>query len=86
MTTRRVTWRRSDAVETDEQCTISIRESGLSLVGTIIGAEGGRPVRVEYRVLTDSKGATTAVHVRDLRGFEQRTIAKSFRVIGLRSL
>ncbi len=75
MTTRRVTWRRSDAVETDEQCTVSIRDSGLSLVGTVIGSEGGRPVRVEYRVLTDAKGLTTAVHVRDLRGFEQRTIA-----------
>ena len=44
-------------------------------MGTVIGAEGGRPVRVEYRVLTDAKGLTTAVHVRDLRGFEQRTIA-----------
>ena len=75
MTTRRVNWRRSDSVETDEQCTVSIRDSGLSLVGTVIGAEGGRPVRVEYRVLTDANGNTTAVHVRDLRGFEQRTIA-----------
>ena len=32
MTTRRVNWRRSDSVETDEQCTVSIRDSGLSLV------------------------------------------------------
>jgi hypothetical protein len=75
MTTRRMTWRRSDEVETDEHCTASIRESGLSLVGTVIGAHGARPIRVEYRVLTDSKGLTTAVHVRDLRGFEQRTLA-----------
>jgi hypothetical protein len=75
MTTRRMTWRRSDEVETDEHCTASIRDSGLSLVGTVIGAEAARPVRVEYRVLTDSKGVTTAVHVRDLRGFEQRTLA-----------
>lgn len=75
MTTRRVTWRRSDQVESDEQCTISMRDSGLSLVGTVIGAEGGRPVRVEYRVLTDARGLTTAVHIRDLRGFEQRTLA-----------
>jgi hypothetical protein len=70
-----MTWRRSDEVETDEHCTASIRESGLSLVGTVIGAQGARPVRVEYRVLTDSKGLTSAVHVRDLRGFEQRTLA-----------
>src|SRR4051794_16602086 len=75
MTTRRLTWRRSDEVETDEHCTASMRDSGLSLVGTVIGAEAGRPVRVEYRVLTDEKGLTTAVHVRDLRGFEQRTLA-----------
>ena len=70
-----MTWRRSDEVETDEHCTASIRDSGLSLVGTVIGAEGARPIRVEYRVLTDSKGLTTAAHVRDLRGFEQRTLA-----------
>jgi hypothetical protein len=75
MTTRRMTWRRSDEVETDEHCTASIRDSGLSLVGTVIGSEGARPVRIEYRVLTDSKGLTTAAHVRDLRGFEQRTLA-----------
>lgn len=75
MTTRRMTWRRSDEIETDEHCTASIRDSGLSLVGTVIGAEAAQPVRVEYRVLTDSKGLTTAAHVRDLRGFEQRTLA-----------
>ena len=75
MTTRRMTWRRSDEIEADEHCTASIRDSGLSLVGTVIGAEAGRPVRVEYRVLTDSKGLTTAAHVRDLRGFEQRVLA-----------
>jgi hypothetical protein len=70
-----MTWRRSDEVETDEHCTASIRDSGLSLVGTVIGAEAARPVRVEYRVLTDAKGLTTAAHVRDMRGFEQRTLA-----------
>ena len=74
MTTRRVAWRRSDEVETDEHCTLSRRDSGLSLVGTVLGSEGGAPVRVEYRVLTDPAGFTTAVHVRDLRGFEQRTL------------
>jgi hypothetical protein len=75
VTTRRVAWRRSDEVEADEHCTLSLRETGLSLVGTVIGAEGGLPVRVEYRVLADRAGLTTATHVRDLRGFETRTIA-----------
>ena len=70
-----MTWRRSDEVETDDHCTASIRDSGLSLVGTVIGAEAARPIRVEYRVLTDAKGLTTAAHVRDLRGFEQRVLA-----------
>jgi hypothetical protein len=75
MTTRRVAWRRSDEVETDEHCTLTLRDGGLSLVGTVLGAEGGVPVRIEYRVLADGAGMTTAAHVRDLRGFEQRTIA-----------
>jgi hypothetical protein len=75
VTTRRVAWRRSDEVEADEHCTLSLRETGLSLVGTVIGAEGGLPARVEYRVLADRAGLTTAAHVRDLRGFETRTIA-----------
>jgi uncharacterized protein len=74
MTTRRVAWRRSDEVETDEHCTLTIRDSGLSLVGTVLGADGGLPARVEYRVLADRAGFTTAVHVRDLRGFETRTV------------
>jgi len=75
MTTRRVAWRRSDEVEADEHCTLTLRDTGLSLVGTILGAESGLPVRIEYRVLADRAGMTTAVHVRDLRGFETRTIA-----------
>ena len=74
MTTRRVAWRRSDEVQTDEHCTLTQRDTGLSLVGTVLGAEGGSPVRIEYRVLTDGDGLTTAAHVRDLRGFEQRTL------------
>jgi hypothetical protein len=74
MTTRRVAWRRTDEVATDEHCTLTLRDSGLSLVGTVLGAEGGTPVRIEYRVRTDGAGLTTAVHVRDLRGFEQRTL------------
>jgi uncharacterized protein len=75
MTTRRVAWRRSDETETDEHCTLSLRDGGLSLVGTVLGAEGGLPVRIEYRVLADGAGVTTAAHVRDLRGFEARTMA-----------
>ncbi len=74
MTTRRVAWRRSDEVEADELCTLTVRDNGLSLVGTVMGAEGGLPVRVEYRVLADRAGMTTAAHVRDLRGFETRTL------------
>ncbi len=74
MTTTRVAWRRSDEVSTDEHCTLTVRGGGLSLVGTVLGAEEGVPVRIEYRVLADAAGLTTAVHVRDLRGFEQRTL------------
>ena len=74
MSTRRVAWRRSDEVATDEHCTLTQRDSGLSLVGTVLGSEGGVPVRIEYRVLADAEGLTTAAHVRDLRGFEQRTL------------
>lgn len=74
MTTRRVSWRRTDEVQVDEHCAISVRDGGLSLVGTVLGAEGGIPVRIEYRMLADAAGATTAVHVRDLRGFLQRTL------------
>ena len=74
MSTRRVAWRRSDEVQTDEHCTLTQRDTGLSLVGTVLGAEDGAPVRIEYRVLTDGAGMTTAAHVRDLRGFEQRTL------------
>jgi hypothetical protein len=75
MTTRRVAWRRSDETETDEHCTLTVRDSGLSLVGTVLGAEAGSPVRIEYRVLADGAGLTTATHVRDLRGFETRMLA-----------
>lgn len=74
MTTMRVAWRRSDDVAVDEHCTLTLRDGGLSLVGTVLGAEGGLPIRIEYRVLADGAGSTTAVHVRDLRGFETRTI------------
>jgi hypothetical protein len=42
MTTRRVAWRRSDEVETDEHCTLTVRDGGLSLVGTVLGADEAR--------------------------------------------
>ena len=74
MTTTRVAWRRSDEVEADEFCTLSVRDSGLSLIGTVLGAERGEPVRIEYRVLADGGGLTTAAHVRQLRGFDERTV------------
>ena len=75
MTTRRVAWRRSDEIETDEWCTLAVRDTGLSLVGTVIGSESGRPVRVEYRVFADGSGATSAVHVREWIGFDQHVLA-----------
>ena len=74
MTTLRVAWRRTDEVLADEHCTLAVRGSGLSLIGTVLGSEGGVPVRTEYRVLADAAGLTTAVHVRDQRGFDQRTL------------
>jgi uncharacterized protein len=74
MATRRVSWRRTDEIETDEHATLTIRDTGLSLVGTVIGADGGVPLRVEYRILTDGNGMTTAAHIRDMRGFEQRAL------------
>jgi len=70
-----VAWRRTDEVLADEHCTLTVRDSGMSLIGTVLGSEGGVPVRVEYRVLADGAGLTTAAHVRDLRGFEQRTLS-----------
>jgi len=75
MTTRRVAWRRSDEIEADEHCTLAIRDGGLSLVGTVMGADAGVPFRVEYRVMAGRDGLTTAVHVRDLRGFGTRTVS-----------
>ena len=74
MTSRRVSWQRVDETPTDEVCGMSVRDSGLSLVGTVLGAEGGVPLRIEYRVLTDAAGLTTAVHVRQQLGFGQQTL------------
>jgi hypothetical protein len=39
VTTTRVAWRRSDEIEADEFCTLSVRGGGLSLVGTILAAD-----------------------------------------------
>jgi hypothetical protein len=74
MTTRRVSWRRSDEVEADEWCTLVVRDAGLSLVGTVIGSQGGVPLRVEYRVFAEPDGPTTGVHVRQWHGFDLRSI------------
>jgi hypothetical protein len=74
VTTRRVAWRRTDEVLADEHCTLAVRDGGLSLIGTVLGSEDRVPVRVEYRVLADGTGLTSAVHVRDLRGFDQRAL------------
>jgi uncharacterized protein len=71
--TRRVAWRRSGPVEVDEICTLTVRPSGISMVGTILGADDALPVRVDYSVVTDAAGFTTEAQVRDLRGFEQRS-------------
>ena len=66
-------WRSDDG--TIEHCALTLRDSGCSLVGTVLGVADGLPVRIEYRVLTDAAGLTTAAHVRQLRGYEQRTLA-----------
>src|SRR5918992_6152299 len=74
MATRRVAWRRNDEVETEELLTMTIRDAGLSLVGTVLGAESGVPLRIEYRVMADGSATTKAAYIRDLRGFEQREL------------
>lgn len=74
MTSRRVAWQRIEDLPGDEQCTLSIRDGRLSLIGTLLGAHEGTPVRVEYRILTDGGGLTSAVHLRLQRGFELRTL------------
>jgi uncharacterized protein len=81
MTTRRASWRRSDEVQTDDQCTLTVRDAGLSLVGTVLGADGGVPVRIEYRVLADGHGLTRAANIRSLHGFTSgvMTLARDAR-------
>ncbi len=75
MTSTRVTWRRTDEVVTDEHCTLAVRAGGLSLIGTVIGADQGDPIRIEYRVVADGAGLTTAAHIRQVRGFGTHAIA-----------
>ena len=67
-------WRRSGEIEAHEHCTVSVRDSGMSLVGTVLETDTGVPVRIEYRVMADARGFTTAAHVRQVQGFEQRAI------------
>lgn len=86
MATRRVTWRRTDEIETDEHANLTIRDTGLSFVGTVLGAEGGVPIRIEYRVMTDGSGVTTATHVRESRGFGQRALTLERTAKGVWSL
>jgi len=74
MTTRRVVWRRTDEIPADEHCTLSVRDGGLSLVGTVLGSDAGVPIRIEYRVQAAGTGHTAAVHVRQTHGFSQRTL------------
>jgi uncharacterized protein len=69
-----VAWRRTDEILADEHCTLTVRPGGLSLIGTVLGSEEGLPIRIEYRILADGAGLTSAVHVRDLRGFDQRAL------------
>jgi uncharacterized protein len=75
MTTTRIAWHRSGEIEAHEHCTMSLRDSGLSLVGTVLQTEAGVPMRIEYRVMVDARGFTTAAHVRQVRGFEQTAVA-----------
>ncbi len=56
MTTRRAAWRRSDEVETDEHCTLTLRDSGLALVGTVL----------EHRLLLSSEAMMRGVNPADV--------------------
>ncbi|MCB2175718.1 MAG: putative glycolipid-binding domain-containing protein [Actinomycetales bacterium] len=72
MTTRLVAWRQSGATQADEHCRLDLRASGVSLEGTVLGAQGGIPVRAQYRVIAGSDGLTATVHVRFHRGLSRR--------------
>lgn len=73
--TWRLAWHRAGPAAFHEHCTVDARSVGLSIHGTVLGAEDDLPVRVDYMVLTDDAGLTTQVHVTDVRGFERRSVA-----------
>ncbi len=52
-TSRLVAWRRSGTTQTDEHCRVTLGPRGISLQGTVLGAEGGSPVRIDYLVVAD---------------------------------
>lgn len=56
-------WRQSGTTQTDEHCRLDVGACGVSLEGTVLGAQNGTPVHVRYRVLAGADGVTTTVHV-----------------------
>ena len=82
MTTRRVAWRRSDEVETDEHCTLTVRDSGLSLVGTVLGSEDGAfvgmslPFSESFRLIVehDAFRLTSGFEIKASEGFALRVL------------
>ena len=71
-TTRLVAWRQSGTVEADEHCRLDVRASGVSLEGTVLGAQEGTPIRARYQVIAGRDGLTTTVRVRIQRGLIRR--------------
>ena len=69
----------SGATQADEHCRVDIHATGLSLHGTVLGAESGTPVRAEYHVVADSTCLSTTVHVRFQRGlgWTERTLVRA---------
>ncbi|HSO38824.1 MAG TPA: putative glycolipid-binding domain-containing protein [Labilithrix sp.] len=68
MTTRLVAWRQSGTTQAVEHCRFDVCATAVSLVGTVLGARGGAPVRTEYQVMADSAGLTRTLHVSFQRG------------------
>ncbi|MCR6491111.1 putative glycolipid-binding domain-containing protein [Cellulomonas sp. P24] len=79
VTTRLVAWRRSGATQADEHCRVDIHATGLSLHGTVLGAESGTPVRAEYQVVADSTGLSTTVNLGVHRGlgWTEKTLVRA---------
>lgn len=65
-------WRRSGATQAHEHCRLDVDASGVSLEGTVLGAQDGTPVRVQYRVVAGVDGLTRTVHVATQRGLDHR--------------